>query len=1016
MYVSQHDEARIPYASAFYEPLEQLCRASPKFARDEDAAVFLASLPWPSYVENLEVYVDFSPHARPVIQRVIESCFEQTRPAHFDLVTRESRNLVAEWLRRVATEIQNRVLRFPSLEIFGRMFFAASTQLDSDYASWLALPNLAPFVREFLEDAAVRKELRPYLDATSEWQVLTYSGMDSQWRTSLIHDMRTKIRVERFAWRNIRMACGLHREAINDFLQRGEQTRALYRKTALLQLRPTLDAIMNGHVSYASPIMNNSGLVHQTLASCFLTGVWEEPETYAAQTKESFQARFNMMLMQFIRTALPCSREKDVHVELAKRYNLFSSTPSELTLVTETIGVNRGVVRDLLRQFEGILNDFTFVSIESRYHHWFSSMMRATIARSEELLGDADAVFFDADLYIAVECMANLYRQYVRDSRAIRNHTVSKRHDSIKGIYDTLGRCAAISKGGGGVAVSVSNVRARNSVIKGTSGYSNGIVPMLHNFNATASYVDQGGNKRPGAFAMYIEPWHRDISEFVQLRLPNGLESSRCRDLFLGLWIPDNFMRAFEKGEAYALFSPSDAPQLADTWGDKFEQLYADYSKKTPEKDAPRVGAKDLMYQFTDAAVRGGALYICFKDTVNRLSNHKHLGVIRNSNLCTEIMQYHDAKNTAVCNLASIVLTACVVRDAATGAARFDHGILARLVHVATRSLDNSIDVNQYPTSTAKQCNTSLRSIGIGIQGLADVCFMLDIYFDSEEARTLNRELMETMYYAALDESCRLAAEYGYAFDTFDRSPMGQGLLHMDLWQQFGKEWRASGRHDWDALRGRIAKHGVRNSLVTALMPTNTTSLNYGCNSCFEPYMSNVIRNKRNEGHYNTMNPHFVQYLLKHGLYTEEIIAKLCAEKGSIQAIDAFDAHTKKMFRTAFEIPMRAVIDLAAERAPFVDQSQSLNLFVDLNKKDNLTARITAMFLYGYKKGLKTGCYYIRSVPETTMIPFGSLEAMEAMANASEGEVASKPAPTQNPAAAPACSRDQQGECLSCAL
>ena len=529
---------------------------------------------------------------------------------------------------------------------------------------------------------------------------------------------------------------------------------------------------------------------------------------------------------------------------------------------------------------------------------------------------------------------------------------VHMKDDSIEGIYDTLKTCAQISKCAGGIGLSVHNIRARNSYIRGTNGTSNGLTPMLRVFNSTARYVDQGGGKRPGAFAMYLEPWHPDIHDFLDLRKNTGSEENRCRDLFLALWVSDLFMKRVEENKDWSLFCPCECPGLSDCYGDEFEALYNKYEQQGKARKV--VKAQELWFSIMEAQTETGTPYLLYKDACNSKSNQKNLGTIKCSNLCTEIVEYTAPDEVAVCNLASIGLP-MFVQDG-----EFDHNKLMEVTKVITRNLNRVIDVNFYPVEEARRSNMRHRPIGLGIQGLADVFQKLKLPFDGEEARALNREIMETIYFAAVTASTELAAEDGH-YESYPGSPASQGILQYDMWGA-----TPSPRWDWASLKAEIAKHGMRNSLLVAPMPTASTSQILGNNECFEPYTSNIYTRRVTSGEFAIVNPHLLKDLTDLGLWGPSMKNRILAQQGSVQGIEEIPAHLREVYKTVWELKMRSIIDMAAERGAYIDQSQSLNLFVAAPT----TAKLTSMHFYSWKKGLKTGCYYLRTRPAADAIQF----------------------------------------------
>ncbi len=529
---------------------------------------------------------------------------------------------------------------------------------------------------------------------------------------------------------------------------------------------------------------------------------------------------------------------------------------------------------------------------------------------------------------------------------------VAMKEDSIEGIYETLKTCAVISKSAGGIGLSVHNIRAKDAYIRGTNGNSNGIVPMLRVFNNTARYVDQGGGKRKGSFAVYLEPWHADVFDFLQLKKNSGAEENRARDLFFALWIPDLFMKRVEEGGEWTLFCPDAAPGLCDVWGEEFEALYHQYEKDG--KGRRSIKAQELWYAILESQVETGTPYMLYKDACNRKSNHQNLGTIKSSNLCTEIMQFTSKDEVAVCNLASIALPKFV-----TGSS-FNHQQLYNITRVVTCNLNKIIDINYYPVEEAKRSNFRHRPIGIGVQGLADAFIKLRLPFDSDGARLLNKEIFETIYFAALTESVELAKKYG-AYESYDGSPVSKGVLQYDMWNV-----TPSTRWDWDGLKEEIKKFGVRNSLLIAPMPTASTSQILGNNECFEPYTSNIYTRRVLAGEFAIVNHHLLKDLTELKLWTPEIRNMIIAHNGSIQQVAQIPQEIKDIYKTVWEIKQRTLVDMAADRGAFIDQSQSFNVFI----ADPNFAKLTSMHFYGWKAGLKTGCYYLRTKPAVNAIKF----------------------------------------------
>jgi len=565
---------------------------------------------------------------------------------------------------------------------------------------------------------------------------------------------------------------------------------------------------------------------------------------------------------------------------------------------------------------------------------------------------------------------------------------LAMKDDSIEGIYDTLKQCAQISKNAGGIGVAIHCIRGTGSYIKGTNGTSNGIVPMLRVFNNTARYVDQGGGKRKGSFAMYLEPWHCDIFEFLELRKNHGKEEDRARDLFFGLWIPDLFMERVERDAVWSLFCPNEAKQLFEVYGAEFDALYTKY--ETQRKYKKQVKARDVWTAILQSQIETGTPYMLYKDACNHKSNQKNLGTIKSSNLCTEIIEYTSADEVAVCNLASIALPKFVNVEQKS----FDFERLVQITGVVTKNLNRVIDVNFYPIPEAKRSNLRHRPIGIGVQGLADVFMLLRIAFDSPQAKLLNQQIFEAIYFGALTASNELAETEG-AYETYAGSPISNGQFQFDLWSEYtrihqkkrvkkelndddeSKEPESAQEQsggiklstnlfDWAALKQKVAKYGVRNSLLVAPMPTASTSQILGNNECFEPYTSNVYVRRTLAGEFVCINDHLLRDLIELGVWTPLLKDKLIAANGSVQALDEIPAELKKIYKTVWEISQKKLIDMAIDRGHFIDQSQSFNIHM---QNPNF-GKLTSMHFYGWKHGLKTGMYYLRTKAATDAIKF----------------------------------------------
>tara|TARA_B100000085_G_scaffold270408_1_gene282775 strand:- start:141 stop:2495 length:2355 start_codon:yes stop_codon:yes gene_type:complete len=562
---------------------------------------------------------------------------------------------------------------------------------------------------------------------------------------------------------------------------------------------------------------------------------------------------------------------------------------------------------------------------------------------------------------------------------------LTMKEDSIDGIYDTLKQCAKISQSAGGIGLSIHNVRGTGSYIKGTNGVSNGIIPMLRNFDMTARYVDQGGGKRKGSFAIYIEPWHSDIFEFLQLKKNHGKEELRARDLFYAMWIPDLFMKRVEANEDWSLFSPDEAKNLHETYGEEFERLYEKYEKEG--KARKTVKAQDLWFEILEAQIETGNPYILYKDAANKKSNQKNLGTIKSSNLCTEIIEYTAPDEVAVCNLASIALNKFVKDDLT-----YDHQKLYEITKVITKNLNKVIDVNYYPVEEARNSNMRHRPIGIGVQGLADTFILMRQAFDSPEAKQLNSEIFETIYFAAMESSMEIAQKEG-PYKTYEGSPVSKGIFQFDMWgvAPTSKRW------DWTKLKREVKKHGVRNSLLLAPMPTASTSQILGNNECFEPYTSNIYTRRVLSGEFIVVNKHLLKDLIKLKLWDENMKDRLMAANGSIQEIKEIPDDIKLLYRTVWEVSQKSIIDMAADRGAYICQSQSMNIHM----QDANFGKLTSMHFHAWKKGLKTGLYYLRTKAAADAIKFTIVKDEKAIDKEQEQ-------------AAMQCSIDNQDDCEMC--
>jgi ribonucleoside-diphosphate reductase alpha subunit len=573
---------------------------------------------------------------------------------------------------------------------------------------------------------------------------------------------------------------------------------------------------------------------------------------------------------------------------------------------------------------------------------------------------------------------------------------LSMKEDSIEGIYETLKQCAMISKTAGGIGVAITSVRSCESYIRGTNGFSNGIVPMLRVFNDTARYVDQGGGKRKGSIAVYLEPWHPDIFDFLELKKNHGKEEQRARDLFYGLWIPDLFMKRVMENKDWSLFCPNECPGLQDTYGDDFEKLYLQYEAEGKARKV--VKSQALWFKILESQQETGTPYMLYKDACNKKSNQKNLGTIRCSNLCTEIVEYTSPDEIAVCNLASIALPKYVNTDSKT----FDFQKLREVVKVATRNLNKVIERNYYPVVEAKNSNMRHRPIGLGVQGLADTFMLLKYPYESQEAARLNKDIFETIYFAACETSMELSKEVG-PYSTFAGSPASEGILQFDMWEVTPED--QSGLWDWKSLKQDIQAHGMRNSLLVAPMPTASTAQILGNNESFEPYTQNIYTRRVLSGEFVSINKHLVHDLMEAGLWSVDLKNQLIAHKGSVQRIECIPQHMKDLYKTVWEIKQKVVLEMAAGRGPYIDQSQSLNIHMT----DCTNAKLSSMHFYGWKLGLKTGQYYLRTKAAADAIQF-TVEAEKITAGEKSSPSASQ---TQAPKLVESQYEEEEG-CTMC--
>jgi ribonucleoside-diphosphate reductase alpha chain len=562
------------------------------------------------------------------------------------------------------------------------------------------------------------------------------------------------------------------------------------------------------------------------------------------------------------------------------------------------------------------------------------------------------------------------------------------KEDSIEGIYETLKACAQISQSAGGIGLSIHNIRATGSYIKGTNGTSNGIVPMLRVFNDTARYVDQGGGKRKGSFAMYIEPWHADVFDFLDLKKNHGKEEQRARDLFFALWIPDLFMQRVKENGEWTLMCPHECPGLSDVHSTEFVALYTKYEQEG--KGRKTIKAQDLWFKILESQIETGTPYMLYKDAANSKSNQQNLGTIKSSNLCTEIIEYTAPDEIAVCNLASLALPKYVTEEKT-----FDHDKLFEVTYQATLNLNKIIDENFYPVEAAKNSNLRHRPIGLGVQGLADTYILMGFPFESDDAKKLNKEIFETIYYASMTASKDLSKELG-PYSTYEGSPVSKGIFQPDMWGV-----TPSTRWEWSVLKEEVLKYGVRNSLLLAPMPTASTAQILGNNECFEPYTSNIYTRRVLSGEFIIVNKHLLKDLVKAGLWNKDMRQKIMTANGSVQNIKEVPQNLKALYKTAWEISQKAIIEQSADRGAYICQSQSLNIFME----NANFGKLTSMHFYGWEKGLKTGMYYLRTKAATDAIKFTVEKTIAA-------EPASLDVETQQ--AEIACSLDDPENCEMC--
>ena len=715
----------------------------------------------------------------------------------------------------------------------------------------------------------------------------------------------------------------------------------------------------------------NPDLVAQKVCSQIADGIkTSDLDEFAAETCAMMQARNHPNYGKLAARLVIDNHQKNTPNTLAEvvanltEEGVVSTTYKCQSAFEEMIDYSRDFVFDYFG-FKTLLNGYLLRRRDGRVwerpqHMW----MRVAIQLHGENVEKVKETYDALSQGYFIHATPTLFNAGTNHPQLSSCFLVHMADDSISGIYETLTECAQISKWAGGIGLSIHNIRARDSHIKGTNGKATGIVPMLKVYNDTAKYVNQGG-KRNGSFAIYLEPWHSDIEEFLRLKLNTGNEEERARDLFYGLWIPDLFMKRVEEDGMWSLMCPDECPRLSDTWGEEFEALYKYYEDKKMYRK--QISAKKLWLAILDAQTQTGTPYLCYKDAANRKSNQQNLGTIKSSNLCTEIIEFTSPDETAVCNLGSLALPRFVGTEG--GQTTYNFARLREYTKILARNLNKVIDINFYPTEKCKKSNVRHRPIGIGVQGLADVFAILRLPWGSEEAARLNKEIFENIYYAAveasMEESCLAntleewrgleieVAQRG-SYVTFPGSPASQGKLQYDLWEQQPTQ---TPYLDWTDLKSKVAKYGMRNSLLVAPMPTTSTSQILGNNECIEPFTSNMYTRRVLAGEFVCINKYLVEDLVRMGYWNSDIRSQIIANNGSIQAIVEIPSELRELYKTSWEIPMKTLINLAADRAPFICQSQSLNLFV----AEPSYSKLSSMHMYAWKKGLKTGCYYLRT-------------------------------------------------------
>jgi ribonucleoside-diphosphate reductase alpha chain len=719
----------------------------------------------------------------------------------------------------------------------------------------------------------------------------------------------------------------------------------------------------------------NPDLVAQKVCSQIADGIkTSELDEFAAETCAMMQARNHPNYGKLAARLVIDNHQKNTPAQLEMcvrglfEDNLVNESYHRVAVnpaLESLIDYSRDFVFDYFG-FKTLMNGYLLKRVDGRVwerpqHMWMRVAIQLHGEDTEKVKETYDAL----SLGYFIHATPTLFNAGTNHPQLSSCFLVHMADDSIKGIYETLSECAQISKWAGGIGLSIHNIRAAGSTIKGTNGKSTGIVPMLKVYNDTAKYVNQGG-KRNGSFAIYLEPWHADIEEFLRLKLNTGNEEDRARDLFYGLWICDLFMKRVEEDGMWSLMCPDECPKLSDTWGEEFEALYTFYeNRKMYRKQIP---AKKLWQSILDAQIQTGTPYLCYKDAANRKSNQQNLGTIKSSNLCTEIIEFTSPDETAVCNLGSLALPRFVETDS-EGKATYNFARLREYTGILTRNLNKVIDINFYPTEKCKRSNLAHRPIGIGVQGLADVFAMLRMPWGSPEAASLNREIFENIYHAAVRESINqsilanpldqwrgIDIEVGLrgAYPSYMKSPTSYGKLQYDLWEQQPTQ---TPYLDWAALKADVVHYGLRNSLLVAPMPTASTSQILGNNECIEPFTSNMYTRRVLAGEFVCINKYLVEDLVKANCWNSSVRTQIIADNGSIQNISEIPADLRELYKTAWEIPMKTIVNMAADRAPFICQSQSLNLFV----AEPSYSKLSSMHMYAWKKGLKTGCYYLRT-------------------------------------------------------